>query len=278
MTSRRVEPMEGLVHGKRSSYVAGCHCDACREANRAWMEDWNRRRLYGVPSAMVDAQPARDHVRALMSQGMGWKTIAKAAGVSTSTMTHLLYGRPRPSKTADREPPAQRLRRETAGKILAVEFSLAGGALVDATGTVRRLQALVAAGTPQTRLATHLGMQDGNFGRLVNGDTVQVTARTRDAVKALYDQLWCPQHPDPHAVAHAKRRDWAPPMAWDDDTIDDPDARPEGAGEAGARRSAEEAVWRRELGEPLDAIARDLGLRPESLERALARHQARAAA
>lgn len=195
------QPMDGRVHGKRSTYVAGCPCDACREGNRVAQADWSRRRLYGV------------------------------------------------------EP-----------------------SLVDATGTARRLQALVAAGTTQADLACHLGVLPGNLGPLVNGENPQVTARTRQAVAALYEQLWNPAHPDPRAVAHARRKGWAPPVAWDDESIDTPDARPEGVGPAGARRAFDEVAWRRALGEPLDVIARDLGLRLSSLERALARHHARAAA
>lgn len=67
-------------------------------------------------------------------------------------------------------------------------------------------------------------------------------------------------------------------MAWDDETIDDPAVAPQGVGPAGARRAAEEVAWRQALGEPLEAIARDLGIRLESLERTIARHQTRTAA
>lgn len=118
------------------------------------------------------------------------------------------------------------------------------------------------------------------MGKLINAEPgrVQVTVQTRAGVAALYEQLWNPAHPNPTAVAHARRHGWAPPMAWDDETIDDPNATPEGVGPAGTRRSFDEVVWRRELGEPLDVIARDLGMRVESLERNLARHQARPAA
>ncbi|WP_394275201.1 hypothetical protein [Luteococcus sp.] len=273
-----VQTRSDAVHGKRSTYVAGCPCVPCREANRVAQADWSRRRLYGVESSLVDAAPVREHVRQLMAQGMGWKTITKAAGVSTSTMTNLLYGRNRLLRDGRREPPTQRMRREVAERVMAVELVLADGALVDATGTVRRLQALVAAGTTQAELANRLGMLESNFGRLIHGADAQVTVRTRTMVATLYEQMWNPTHPNPKAVAHARCQGWAPPMAWDDETIDDPKVAPQGVGSSGARRVLDEVAWRRALGEPLEAIARDLGMRIESLERNIARHQARTAA
>lgn len=270
---------DAVTHGKRSTYVAGCRCAPCTEANRVAQAAWARRRLYGVEPSMTDAQPVREHVQQLMAQGMGWRMIAKAAGVGTTTMGSLLYGRNRLLADGRREPPSRRMHSETAARIMAVELTLADGAVVDATGTVRRLQALVAAGTSQSDLASRLGMLEANFGRLVNADPLQtqVTVKTRAAVAALYEQLWNPACPDSRAVAHARRKGWPPPMAWDDETIDDPNAVPEGVGPAGARRAFDEVVWRRELGEPLEVIARDLGIRLDSLERNLARHHARSA-
>lgn len=41
-------------HGKRGTYTKGCRCDACREANRSYIE--SRRRAAGVQPARLGPQ------------------------------------------------------------------------------------------------------------------------------------------------------------------------------------------------------------------------------
>ncbi|MFH8295103.1 hypothetical protein [Streptomyces sp. NPDC018059] len=73
-------------------------------------------------------------------------------------------------------------------------------------------------------------MHPTNFGPMMRGTRVQ--ADTARAVRRLYDRLW-DADPAEHGVAqrylsravhHALARDWPPPAAWDDDTIDAPEA------------------------------------------------------
>jgi hypothetical protein len=112
-----------------------------------------RQILYARWQPYVDAEPAREHVRALADAGIGWKRVAELAGVSTGSVSKLLYGGP-----ADR-PPSRRIRPQTAAAILAVRPSaqaVAPGALVDSAGTHRRVQALVTGGWSQARLAGRL--------------------------------------------------------------------------------------------------------------------------
>lgn len=54
-----------------------------------------------------------------------------------------------------------------------------------------------------------------------------VTPETEALVRALYDDLWDKPGPEPRAVQWAKKYGYAPPMAWDEDTIGDPDATPQ---------------------------------------------------
>ncbi len=67
----------------------------------------------------------------------------------------------------------------------------------------------------------------------------RVRLRTDRAVRELYELLWDIAPPAKtaqqrrnitRAKAMAERYGWPPPLAWDDDTIDDPDAQPQ-AGE-----------------------------------------------
>jgi hypothetical protein len=225
-------------HGTRAKYVVDkCRCAPCTQANTNAENNRYRQQAYGRWEPYVDAEPARAHVRMLMDYGYGWKRIAQMAGVGRGTVEKLLYGSQHRGMT-----PSKGIRPETAAKLLAVHPDrerLGGAVAVDATGTRRRLQALVAAGWPQARLAARLGMLPSNFGvTLSSGQVLTSTAR---AVRALYDELWR-QDPREHGVGaraysrarnQAAARQWAPVGAWDDDQIDDPAGFPDWTGHCG---------------------------------------------
>lgn len=228
------------VCGTRAKYVAeGCRCTDCRKACSDY-ERWRTRQIAYGRTAYVDAEPVRAHLRALAEQGMGWKTAAARAELPPSTVSKLLYGQPSQGKA-----PSRRVRRRTAVALLEVTATLdnlAAGARVPAAGSQRRLRALVAIGWSQRRLATRLGVQLNNLNRmLLHADSV--SARTARQAMELYALLWetPPAERDPHTRAsasrarnHALAAGWAPPQAWDDDRIDDPDCRPD-TGAAGSR-------------------------------------------
>jgi AraC-like DNA-binding protein len=259
-------------HGNRATYVLDqCRCRPCRHANRDAERTRQRIKLYGRPTGWTDATPVREHVEKLSAAGMGVKTIAAEAGLYNSQLTRIIYGRAG-ADPAMRRPPCTRIRTDTAEAILAVQLRLAPGAITDPTGTVRRLQALVAIGWSQNQLGARLGMLGGNFGKLVAGRR-QVTVRTRDAVVELYDQLW-DQKPDtstrPLLIAYNRSRNyaaghgWPPPLAWDDDTIDDPTAGP-GDVLADTDPRISEVEFLLSTGADPDEIARRLGMKRTSL-------------
>lgn len=218
-------------HGTASRYVNGpCRCDLCREARRVYEQRRRRLKAYGRTN-FVDAEPVRQHVKALQASGLGWMRIAALAGVNRSVVDKLLYGDQRRGVS-----PTKRMRPETARKILAVRpglESLGSVAGVDGTGTRRRLEALIARGWSQSSLARQLGMFPGNFGRTLRSEAVY--ASTARAVRELYERLWDTPPPEStrfekgsvaRARAYAQRNGFAPPLAWDEETIDDPDATP----------------------------------------------------
>jgi hypothetical protein len=115
--------------------------------------------------------------------------------------------------------------------ILQPDLELAGDrASVDGTGTRRRLEALVAIGWPATHLARKLRVSPPTAFRILRG--YPVTAGTAKRVRKLYDDMW--DHPAPEsrerkiALGIAAKRGYFSPLAWDDDEIDDPKARPHG--------------------------------------------------
>jgi transcriptional regulator with XRE-family HTH domain len=222
------------AHGTRARHTYdGCYCQGpggCAEVHRRYQNRRARLIGYGQWEPYVDADPVRAHIRDLSQSGMGWKRTAEAAGVAPSTVCKLMFG-------SRGKPPSRRCRPETAAAILAVHLDPADGARVLAFGAQRRLQALVALGWSQSKLAARLGVLRSNSTALMT--RTHLSAATVRAVHKLYDELWDQFPPeDTHrdkiaatrARKHAQKHRWAPPLAWDDDAIDDPNAQPEGVG------------------------------------------------
>lgn len=140
-------------HGTYVCYVADeCRCPACTAANTDYERTRFRQHVYGRWNGLIDAQPAREHVEALMASGMGLKRIAVAAGVSAGAVGKLIYGAPGRGMA-----PSTRLQPGTVTALLAVEFDCA---YVPAVGTRRRLEALTALGWSRSELARRLGTTD----------------------------------------------------------------------------------------------------------------------
>lgn len=226
-------------HGTHACYVLDkCRCHPCKDANTVYERNRIKQHAYGRFNTFVDAEPVRDHIKALQAAGMGLKQIVAATNgeFSQGAMTRLMYGRLK-KETNRQEGPSRRIRTEHANALLAVRATtntIAGGALIDGTGTRRRLQALIAIGWSQTRLAERMGYALRNFNYMLHGKR-SVTVATHRKVLALYDDLW---DTPPTArnrwelgainrtITYARTHGWVPPLAWDDDTIDDPEATP----------------------------------------------------
>ncbi|MFI6639982.1 hypothetical protein [Streptomyces sp. NPDC050504] len=229
--------MSERPHGYARYKLDGGRCLTCRLAASEYDTNRTRAIAYGTWQPWADAEPVRRHLRELQSCGLGLRRIAVLAGVDYARLQAVLTGRP-----GRGTPPQARVRPALAAAVLAVEPGLdvlGAATVIDATGTRRRLQALVAGGWPQHHLAQHLRMRDGNFGLMIRA--VRVTVRTARAGRVLYDELWAAD-PREHGVGRqpyvrarnqAARQGWAPVGAWDDDTIDDPAAAPDWTGRCG---------------------------------------------
>lgn len=221
-------------HGTHACYVLdACRCLRCAVANSQYEHDRLRQRAYGI-DAYVDAAPAREHVQQLRAAGMGYRRIALVAGVTSNSVSTLLYGRPGSAGLT----PRQQIRPALAAALLAVPVpgpvGLAPGAVTDPTGTRRRLQALVAMGWSVARIAAHSGVNRQRLDAALVGRR-RILVRTAAAIARAYDDLWDAVPPKAtkgqriakaKAQSRAERNGWLSPMAWDDDTIDDPDAQP----------------------------------------------------
>lgn len=100
-----------------------------------------------------------------------------------------------------------------------------GPLLTPATGTRRRLEALRAIGYPTTHLAHLLGRARST---LITPQQTHVLTSYHDQVKTLFDTLSMTPGPSNSARIRAIAAGCHPPLAWDENTIDDPDATPQG--------------------------------------------------
>lgn len=273
-------------HGTRAMYVAHkCRGPKCREACRVYEAKRVRQRAYGVEANLVDAQPVRDHIEHLRASGVSYKSLALASGVSHSAIGVIVYGRKERNA-----PPTARVRPETAEKILAVEptmDNMASGRNICSTGTHRRIQALVSIGYSITNLGERLNITSSNMRDMLSRK--QVLVSTARKVRALYEDLWDKPNDATEwqwlaaatrARNYAAIHSWLPPMAWDDDLIDDPNHTPDMAPmptvpKVEAKRAAflEEVEFFADAGYRIEALAEVLGMSPEAVEKRLSRYE-----
>lgn len=103
-----------------------------------------------------------------------------------------------------------------------------GNLMMDGTGTVRRLQALMRMGWRGKDIAEIAFPESGNGSRWVSAVMAQKTVQPKTywAVRRAYDQLSHLPGPSRETKKRALMKGFAPPLAWDD--IDDPKCRPQG--------------------------------------------------
>lgn len=98
---------------------------------------------------------------------------------------------------------------------------------VSTIGSSRRLQALSAIGWTLDDLVPHCGLTRDTLRRIRSRIQTQMYRSTAARIRELYDELSGTVGPSQIARDRARAAGWAPPLAWDDDTIDDPDAQPD---------------------------------------------------
>jgi hypothetical protein len=200
--------------------------DYCRAEVARHARVRRKRIALGQPSTeLVDAGPARAHVNELRSRGMGWERVAAKSGVAPSTVFRLLWSQ-------SGYPPSRRIHRDTADALLALQLD---PVMVPGVGARRRIQALVATGRSARALSRELGKVPTYLGKLLR-NSGPVHRDTDRQIRDLYDRLWNQPPPQDTVLQRrdatnarnlAERRGWPRPQCWDDDVIDDPDARPD---------------------------------------------------
>ena len=165
-------------HGDRLRSMAGCRCDACRQANGRYERERQAARKAGDWNGCVPASKARAHLAALSAAGVGRRTVGDVCGVADVVLVEVIAGR----KT--------NIRARTERAILAVtEQAAADRAYIDGASTWRMLDELLADGYSKATLARELGYQRPAL--QLRRD--RVTARNAYEVARMYARLrFCP--------------------------------------------------------------------------------------
>jgi transcription factor WhiB len=177
--------MQGVEHGTRRCYQAGCRLAECRAAEVAYQRDVRRRKRRPDPETprTVAVGETRTHVQALRAAGLGLRQIAAEAGLSFSVVQEIAGG------------VRKKIRPETRDRLMAVmPTALAAGTRVDAAPTRVLIERLVDAGWSRASLGRRVHGDDRRQLE-VDGDTV--TLRTARIIAELAtDELADPQ-PEP---------------------------------------------------------------------------------
>ena len=98
---------------------------------------------------------------------------------------------------------------------------------VPIVGAVRRVRALQRIGWSAEHLSLHLGLSSKWLGvTLGSNQSGKISRANWERIASLYDEFSMTPGPSELTKARAIKAGWAPPLAWDDETIDNPRALP----------------------------------------------------
>lgn len=205
----------------------------------------------------TDATKTREHIAWLLDLGLTIESISQAAGIGYTTVHKVRNGQ----TLVDGR--IARAIRDVTWKPTDRQ------SVVLSIGARRRVEALVAMGYSQRWICEQIGVKDGNL-RPTFFTKKRCVARHWIAVRDLYDAYAMKPGPSDRARRLAKKNGYAPPLAWDDDAIDDPHARPHtGTDPYGA--DVDDIVWLVRCGGTWDSISARLGIGRDAIDKSLRR-------
>ena len=194
-------------------------CDPCHRARLIAFRRRGKRSRMGI-TRRATIGSVYDILAGHAQRGASHRQIGDRFGVAQTTVTRILKTGSKGTISVD-----------TKAKILAN----AGAEIVTPTGVTRRIRALTALGYTAAAIAEMTGLDKTHVKTLRDSPAAFVMPATRAAVVAAYDRYSMTLAPvtDRYAKAqvsrmvnHARREGWPPPLALDDDRIDDPGYMP----------------------------------------------------
>jgi hypothetical protein len=197
-----------------------CKCGPCKAKRKSYSK--TRRVLADTGRSLtVPAGPVAAHLRMLLAAGDNVQSIYRKTGYDYGQLANIIAGR------------QKRLRRSRAEQILALRPGEPITADVDAVGSMRRIQSLMAAKHSLRYIAAETGVSVTVLGAVVNGRQRRIERRTADSIAAEYERLSATPGTSIRSAHRAQRMGWAPPICWDGRNLDDPAAFPDWTGRCG---------------------------------------------
>ncbi len=238
-------------------------CNRPKCPNTVYRYGLCRKHHEALPHGWIPSEPTRAHVQALRDKGIGVARISELSGVDHASISDITAG------------VYASVRRRTHDAIVAIPIPdriVDGGAMLPSVGTARRIRALSRVGHSQTSIATRFCVNV----QVINRILVQpyVTSLWAARISDLYEELQLSHGPSGIARRRAEAKGWPPPLAWDDDTIDDPKAKPL----HNAHRKVTFAERYQELREhagvtDIGLIAERLNIEPDSVKAQIRRYR-----
>lgn len=180
----------------------------------AYQRDRARGRARYVP-----AEPVRRKLQQLLEGGVPMRALSRSSGLSAPALRSIVNG----DRTNVHRTTAQRVARLRAAAI----YQQQQVGHVPKVGAVRRVRALMAMGWTRD-LLTEAGAR--SLPRVLSGHGCLITLEKWREIKDVYDQLSMTPGPSLQTMGRARAWGYAPPLAWDDATIDNPHALPQAVG------------------------------------------------
>ena len=168
---------------------------------------------------MIDIEPVRAWMTQLIGEGFVLSHLARTADVDQKLAWNMINRDQ--SRVHGRD--GRALLALTRARIIAAPDD---NDEVPHLGATRRLHALMRIGWPHTALAGTYN-EEQLLQRISRSRGQRIKARNYRWMAALFDRYALTPGPSNSARIRAEKRGLAPPLAWSDDTIDDPNAQPD---------------------------------------------------
>lgn len=198
-----------------------CTCEPCMTAIHRYSKALRLDHERGI-RRRVDATAARENVHMLFEAGATCGQIAMAAGVSESQVRNLVRGNLRTGEVTYMLPPA-------AEALSRVTFAacMEHPGQTNTVGSRRRVHALMYMGHPPTLISANAGISNSTIYYWFANPEHQMLHSTAKLISEQYEALSMTHGTNTRVRWKAYREGYLPPMAWDEATIDDPDAEPD---------------------------------------------------
>ena len=161
--------------GTRLKYLAGCKCLECKKANSAYQQSRVKAKQRGEWNGIVPADTVRKHLKKLSKHGIGYKTVADYAAVSSTTLSMIISGK------------RKNLRKLSERAILQVDKNCINDkTLISVNPTLFRVNRLKNEGFTESELAKRLHYKTHSL-QLCK---CRITARKALKIKKFYDVIF----------------------------------------------------------------------------------------